>query len=169
MKMHKYIVILPIFILLLASCEKKADPTAYQKDPILADLQTKAEAMSKAVEAAQKELDGFRKELAEVKPQTGQIKFAQKRVFDAEAKITKLEQEKRYYRVAADSRVKIAKEKYKIAFKEGKPWPDTEEFATYQTLERLRNAKRSWDVKERFKEAGISIPGEEPPAKKPAH
>lgn len=169
MKMHKFIFILPFFIFFLAGCEKKADPNAYQKDPILADLKTKAEAMAKAVEAAQKELDGFKKELAEVKPQTGQIKFAQKRVFDAEAKITKLEQEKRYYRVAADSRVRIAKEKYKIAFKEGKPWPDMAEFETYQTLERLRNAKRSWDVKERFKEAGISIPGEEPPTKKPEH
>ncbi len=169
MKMHKYILILPLFILFMSGCEKKADPTAYQKDPILMDLNTKAETMAKAVEAAQKELEGFKKELAEVKPQTGQIKFAQKRVFDTEAKIIKLEQEKRYYRVAADSRVKIAKEKYKIAFKEGKPWPDMDEFETYQTLERLRNAKRSWDVKERFKEAGIDIPGEEPKAKKPEH
>ena len=96
MKLHKYLLILPLFFLLLASCEKKADPTAYQKDPILADLTAKAEAMSKAVEAAQKELEGFKKELAEVKPQTGQIKFAQKRVFDTEAKITRLEQEKRF-------------------------------------------------------------------------
>lgn len=165
--MTKITLILPIFFLFLSACEKKADPNAYKQDLILADLNSKTESASKALEAAIKELEGFKKELEEVKPQTGQIKYATKRIYETEAKITRLQQEKRYYEIAARSREKEAKKLYKVAFKEGKPWPNTEEFAEYQTEERLRTAKRSWDVKQRIKEAGISIPGEEG-AKKPA-
>lgn len=165
--MHKMKLILPLFLVFLSACEKKADPNAYKQDLILADLNAKADETSKAVEAAKKELEGFRKELAEVKPQTGQIKYASKRVYDTEAKITKLEQEKRYFELAAKAREREAKKLYKEAFKSGKPWPDSAGFEEYKTEERLRNAKRSWDVKQRMQEAGIPIPGEEG-AKKPA-
>lgn len=151
----------------MSACEKKADPTAYRQDLILSDLTSKLDAAGKAVDATQKELDGFKKELSEVKPQTGQIKFALKRVYDTDLKLRLLKQEKRYLEVSMSSREKLSKKLYMESFKAGTTWPDHKGFEEYKTEERLRHAKRSWDVKQRLRDAGIEIPGEAP-IKKPA-
>jgi len=82
-------------ILALTACNKP-DPNPELKDPIYSDLQTQLTAATQSLEAEKKKLEGFEKDLAAVVPQTGQVKYAQKRVFESQALVTKWEQEKAY-------------------------------------------------------------------------
>ncbi|ASD62089.1 hypothetical protein B9G79_00190 [Bdellovibrio bacteriovorus] len=148
--------IITLFLLTfsLIACSKP-DPNPELKDPIFNDYQSQLGATSAALESEKKGLEGFEKELAEVVPQTGQIKYAQKRVRESKEKITRLEQEKQYLELKIEARRKEAKRSYSKAFKKGETWPDPQEWASYQTEQRFRNAKKSWDVKERMKEVGL--------------
>ena len=157
--------ILSIFIitLLLVACNKP-DPNPELKDEIYADLNTQLADVGHELEAEEKQLVEHQKALSEVTPQTGQIKYAQKRVYDSEEKINKLRQEKQWLALRAEERLKYTKKEYLKAFKAGKPWPDPAEFEQYKLEMKMRKAKKEWDVKQRMQEAGLSVPG----AKKPA-
>nr|BFD61312.1 hypothetical protein CKG001_34190 [Bdellovibrio sp. CKG001]BFD64776.1 hypothetical protein BdHM001_34570 [Bdellovibrio sp. HM001] len=148
------IICLIILSLSLVACNKP-DPNPELKDPIFNDLQANAAETSQLLEAEKKNLEGFEKELSDVVPQTGQIKYAQKRVRESKERIVRLEQEKQYLELKVDARKREAKKSYSKAFKKGDPWPDPQEWDSYQTEKRLRNAKRTWDAKERMKEAGL--------------
>ncbi|WP_210415550.1 hypothetical protein [Bdellovibrio sp. NC01] len=145
-----------LILFTLAACNKP-DPNPELKDPIYSDLQTKLGAATAAVEAEKKKLEGFEKDLETVVPQTGQIKYAQKRVFESQALIVKLEQEKAYLELKIEQRKKEAAISYHKAFAKKEEWPNPKEYASYQAEEKLRTAKRTWDVKSRMKEAGVSF------------
>ncbi|WP_413559195.1 hypothetical protein [Bdellovibrio sp. HCB209] len=145
-----------LIIFTLAACSKP-DPNPELKDPIYSDLQAQVGAATAAVEAEKKKLEGFEKDLAAVVPQTGQIKYAQKRVFESQAAITRLEQQLEYLKLKVEQRQKYAQASYKKAYAKKEEWPDPKEWSSYQAEQKLRNAKRSWDVKERMKEAGVMI------------
>lgn len=157
-------IIAAIFILFALTACNKPDPNPELKDPIYSDLQTQLGAATAAVEAEKKKLEGFEKDLETTVPQTGQIKFAKKRVFESQALISKLEQEKSYLELKIEQRRRTAVTSYRKAFAKKEEWPDPKEFASYQVEQKLRRAKRSWDVKDRMKEAGISFEGSEKPA-----
>lgn len=142
----------------LIACNKP-DPNPELKDPIYQDYNSSMAAASQALEAERKALEGFEKELKEVVPQTGQIKYAQKRVNESKEKITRIEQERQYYELKIESRKREAKMSYLKAFKKGEPWPDPKEWEIYQQEKKLRTAKRVWDVNERIKEAGLANGG----------
>lgn len=143
-----------ILSLLLSACNKP-DPTPELKDPIYNDIQADLAATSAALEGELKTLEGFEKELSEVVPQTGQIKYAQKRVNESKEKINRYEQEKMYLELKLEARKKESKRSYMKSYKKGEPWPDPAEWSSYQTEKRLRNAKRSWDAKSRIQELGL--------------
>ncbi|MFM6929931.1 MAG: hypothetical protein ACKOX6_15785 [Bdellovibrio sp.] len=147
-----------LIIFTLAACNKP-DPNPELKDPIYSDLQTQLTTATQSLEAEKKKLEGFEKDLAAVVPQTGQIKYAQKRVFESQALVAKWEQEKAYLELKIEQRKLTAIKSYKKAFAKKEDWPDPKEWSSYQAEQKLRNAKRSWDVKERMKEAGISFGG----------
>lgn len=140
-----------IVALLLSSCSKP-DPNPELKDPIFADLQATLDTTAKSLETERKNLEGHEKELREAVPQTGQIKFAQKRVNETKERITRLGQEMQYLEMKIEARKRLAKKSYAESFKNGQPWPDPKEWESYSAEKRLRNAKRNWDVKERMKE-----------------
>ncbi|HEY1078955.1 MAG TPA: hypothetical protein VGE46_02625 [Bdellovibrio sp.] len=140
----------------LVAC-KKPEPNPELKDPIYTDISASLESTSKAVEAEKKTLEGHIKALADVVPQTGQIKFAQKRVDESKAKIVLLEQEKRFLELKLATRLKISRKAYNQAFKTGETWPVPAEWDAYQAEKRLRSAKRNWDVKDRIKELSEPI------------
>lgn len=145
-----------LVIFTLAACNKP-DPNPELKDPIYSDLQSQLGAATQALEAEKKKLEGFEKDLQAVVPQTGQIKYAQKRVFESQALVNKWEQEKAYLELKIEQRKLTAVKSYRKAFAKKEDWPDPKEWASYQAEQKLRNAKRSWDVKDRMKEAGISF------------
>lgn len=150
-------IIAAILIIFTLSACSKPDPNPELKDPIYSDLQAQVGAATAAVEAEKKKLEGFEKDLAAVVPQTGQIKYAQKRVFESQAAIARLEQQLEYLKLKVEQRQRYAQASYKKAYAKKEEWPDPKEWASYQAEQKLRNAKRSWDVKERMKEAGVTI------------
>lgn len=153
-----------IFLLfpLLAACNKP-DPNPELKDPVYSDLIALQGSTNQALDAEIKKLEGFKQELRDVIPQSGQIKFAQKRVYESQERITKLEQEKIYYELKIKERLSQARKSYAKSFEKKEPWPDPKEWDEYQTAKKLRNAKRAWDVKQRMSEAGIGSEVAPPP------
>lgn len=152
-------IIAAILIIFTLSACSKPDPNPELKDPIYADLQTQLGAATASLEAEKKKLEGYQKDLEGVIPQSGQIKYAQKRVFESQAAVNKFEQEKDYLTLKIEQRKKAAVISYRKAFAKKESWPDPKEFESYQAEQKLRKAKREWDVKARMKDAGISFAG----------
>lgn len=136
----------------MVSACNKPDSNPELKDPVFNDIQADLSVVSTTLEAELKNLQGFEKELAEVVPQTGQIKYARKRVNESKEKINRLEQEKIYLGLKLEARMKESKKSYLKAFKTGEAWPNPNEWESYRTEKRLRNAKRTWDAKNRIQE-----------------
>lgn len=140
-----------VLSLLVISCNKP-DPHPELKDPIYSDVTATLASTTQALEAEKKTLDEHLKALGDVVPQTGQIKYAQKRVDESRARIIFLEQEKQYLELKRTARQREARQSYTTAFKKGETWPNPAEWRAYEAEKRLRGAKRNWDVKERMKE-----------------
>ncbi|WP_413289476.1 hypothetical protein [Bdellovibrio sp. HCB337] len=166
MKM-RFLAILFIAISLLGC--KKPNPTPELADDIYLDLNTRAQSAQKELDSEKKKLEGFKKELAAVVPQTGAIKYAQKRYFESEAKIQKLVQEVKYYELKAAARKKYTKLEYMKAFNEGKSWPLPEEVDAYKTYKTVSVVPHSWNSKKRVesyeKEFGTATSASKEPPK----
>jgi hypothetical protein len=141
-----------LFLFSVLACSKP-NPNPESLDPIYADLLEMGNSTHAAVEAAKKDLEEHEKEQKDAIPQTGQNKYAQKRVEEALARINKLEQMEGYYQLKAKSRLKEDRISYLKAYKEKKPWPPPEEWESYQAEKRLRDAPKNWDAKERLEQA----------------
>lgn len=159
----RHFLLIIIFLPILIACEKPhAEPE--KLDPIYEDLGKEQAKVSAAIKATEKELEGFEKELKQVVPQTGQVKYAQKRVHDTKKKIEKLKQIEEYWKLRVESRKRWAREKYLAAYKEKKPWPQKEEWDEYVMQRKLEAAPRNWDIRERLEQSklGLSLKGEKP-------
>lgn len=128
---------------------KKPNPTPELADDIYLDLNSRAQSAQKELDSEKKKLEGFKKDLAAVVPQTGAIKYAQKRYFESEARIQKLEQEVKYFELKANARKKYTKLEYMKAFNEGKSWPLPEEVEAYKTYKVVSQTSRGWDSRKR--------------------
>lgn len=159
--MTKIFIFLSIFAALLVGCEKP-NPHPETMDPIIADIEAEIKATESALNSAKKELEGFKLDEKKVQPQTGQNKYAQKRVYETQAKIDKIDQLLQYWRLRLESRTKEARKAYLIAYKKKEPWPDPNEYKEYAIQKKLRQAPLNWDVKRRMEEAGIGIPVKAP-------
>ena len=78
-------------------------------------------------------------------PQSGQIKFANKKVFESENKITALKQQKQYFEIKVEQRKNIDRNNYLDSLKNGKTWPNKEEVEEYKTTIKLQRDKINWD------------------------
>lgn len=139
------------FCIFLISCNKP-DPNPELKDPIYTDLTVSAAALAQQLESEKKALEENRKTLLEVVPQSGQNKYAEKRVRDSSEKISKLEQEKLYLELKIEAYKTTARRSYLQAFKKGQAWPNPEDWSAYQMEKKLLSAKKTWSVKERINE-----------------
>lgn len=152
--MRLFLLLVPF---LIAACNKP-DPNPENRDEIYQELNKQIAEITHAIDAEEKQLVEHKKNLSEVVPQTGQIKFAQKRVFDSQAKIDKMKQQKNWLEIRTKERLKETRKGYLKAFKANEPWPDPKEFEEYKAQTKLRQAKRDWDVKERIKDSEPSKP-----------
>lgn len=141
--------ILLLIPFLIAACNKP-DPNPELRDNIYHELNNQLAEVTHALEAEEKTLAGHEASLKEVVPQTGQIKFAQKRVFESQAKVDKMKQEKAWLELRVKERLQETKKTYFKAFKAGKDWPDPKEFEEFEAQSKLQKAKRQWDVKARI-------------------
>jgi len=148
-----YRVLLSLFLCFLFLGCNKPDPDPEHLDPIYADLVQMTGATHSELESAKKDLEGHQKELADAVPQTGQNKYAIKRIEEVQARINKLEQLEIYYDLRAKSRLKDDRLSYLKAFNEKKPWPLPEEWEAYEAEKRLRQAPKDWNARTRMEEA----------------
>lgn len=147
MSIHQ--VILLIFAVSLGVGCNKPDPKPELKDEIYQDMLRELKSSEQNIARAQSELETHRKALSEVKPQTGQIKYAQKRVFDAERAIDQFKQQQKYWVIRSESRRDFVRKKSLEAFQKGETWVVEGELEAHLAEKRLRNARRQWDARQR--------------------
>lgn len=139
------------------------DPKPELKDAIYQDMLQQKDQTAKDLEAALKKLDGHQAELKKVVPQTGQIKFVEKRIWETQNLISSLQQQQKYWTIRLDQRRDYVRKNSLIAFNEGKAWSDPKELEAYLTEKRLRLAKLDWDTKSRrehfLRETGLASEG----------
>ncbi|MBC7372331.1 MAG: hypothetical protein H7326_12235 [Bdellovibrionaceae bacterium] len=152
------ILMLLVLYFMVMACNKP-NPNPELSDEIYSDLSSNAEAAKKDVESEKKKLEGFKKDLGAVVPQSGKIKYAQKRFFESGANLARLEQQAKFFELKAQARLKYTKLEYLKAFKDGKPWPTPEELESYKTYNLMSKKDPSWDSRKRVqayeKENGI--------------
>jgi len=116
--------ILALFLLFISSCDKK-DPHPEARDEIYTDLLLESDIANKAAEAEEKNLGAMKIELNKAVPQTGQIKYATKKVRSSEDTLNELQQRKFYFEIKAERRKAYVQQRYDESLtKGGRPWPD---------------------------------------------
>lgn len=162
MLQRSILIILSVFTLsVLIGCNKP-NPHPETLDPIYSDLVKLQKDAEGQLAARKKDLETFEVEAKAAKPQTGQIKYAMKRVNETRAEINRLSQLVDYYGIKIDSRKEYAFKEYMRAFKEKKPWPDPKEYEEYLVQRRLEKASRTWSQKQQIEAQKANL------SKKPA-
>lgn len=153
-----YLILLLQCLLFILGCEKP-DPNPHLKDPIYSDILSEITAHQSSIEAEKKQLEEHQKAAKEAKPQTGQIKFAEKRVWDSKERLAKLNQMLRYWQSRQISREIEAKESYQKAWDAKKPWPEPEEFERYKAQKKLSEVgSKEWSAKNRMESYNSTRP-----------
>lgn len=128
----------------------KPNPHPETIDPIYADLQKRAAEAQKSADEEKKIIQEHEKEMKAAKPQTGQIKYAEKRYYESKLRYDKLLQLAEYYKMRADSRIKYAQTEYLKAWNKKEPWPDPTEYKEYLITTEAQFKKRMWNANDRI-------------------
>lgn len=142
------ILVLLLITIGLFGCSKP-NPNPELSDEIYQDLQSQAGDVKKEAESEKKKLEGFKKDVEKSVPQTGEVKHAQKRYFESEMRVQKLEQLAKYFELKAEDRKRYTKAEYLKAFKAGKPWPTEEELEAYKQYKLSSKVAAGWDTRKR--------------------
>jgi hypothetical protein len=142
---HMKCLIITIILLFFSSCESK-NPNPERLDDVYLDLVAELDLASKALEAEEKHLASLIKERDMAIPQTGQIKYANKKISDSESKINSLKQQKLYFEIKIEQRIHDNKIAYEESLKkDGKPYPDKDEVALYKSVVKFQRDKLLWE------------------------
>ena len=136
-----------VFILIfstLASCNK-IDATPEISDEIYKDLQQELEVAIKGVQSEEKNLEKLELEKQKVVPQTGQIKFSQKKIFETQNTLTKLRQQTQFFEIKLEQRKNDVRGRYAESKAGGRQWPDESEIELYRSTIKLQREKLAWD------------------------
>ena len=139
----KYAVVL-IILCFFTSCNKP-DPTPETSDEIYKDLLVELDLASKGLESETKNLAKLEAEKEKVVPQTGQIKFSLKKIYETMATITKLQQQKQFFEIKLELRKNEVRGRYMEARRGGKKWPDEAEITAYQAVMKMQRDKLLWE------------------------
>lgn len=144
----KYLIftLIALFLSLsLSSCVQNIT-NPEQSDEIYKDYIIELGLVSKLLDSEEKNLTQVLVERQSVVPQTGQIKFANKKITDAEEKITILKQQKQYFEIKIDQRARLVKSRYGESLTpSGRAWPDVEELKLYRAVTKFNRDKISWE------------------------
>lgn len=143
-----------LFIAFLASffalgCNKP-EPNPETRDPLYTDYLAELDLAKKSLEAEEKTYSEHETAFKATVPQTGQIRYARKRLEESKAKIDRLKQQVTYFELKVANRLKETRKKYLIAFNSGKIWPDPKEIEEYRSVLKLRRDKIAADHNERI-------------------
>lgn len=153
---HKnfYISIIALLFLFAAGCEKP-HPHPELLDPIYSDMLKMEDEYKKAAESEKKNLEEFELALKNVVPQTGQIKYAQKRYYESLARYERMKQMELYWGVRAKSRKRSDSIEYIKAFNKKEVWPNPDEYKEYKSFKDAQKPIRPWKLEDRMAELGI--------------
>jgi hypothetical protein len=135
----------------MTACNKP-NPNPELIDPIYMDLTAQENENESFILAEKSKLEENLAALETVTPQSGRIKFVNKRIWEARASLEKLNQRKLYLKVRKESRKRAAKMEYLSAFTKGEPWPNPVDTQKYKTQRKLESASRHWNSKRRIEE-----------------
>lgn len=149
----------------------KVDPHPENRDEIYADLGSELEIATKTLEAAEKNLLLAQEEIKKAIPQTGQIKYATKKLRNAEAFLAEMKQRKIYFDIKRERRRAYVQFRYKESLSsEGRPWPDPKEIEEYRAIVKFNRDKLEWDrtkgMKKDVPRGTKSSPADENPVSK---
>lgn len=148
-----FILFLP-FILILFGCNSP-DPNPELKDPIYMDIHKQEQTTQADLKAEENALIQAQLDLSKTKPQTGQVKYAQKKVYEIESRISKIKQTLAYLEIRKKSRELYSRKSYMKSFLDKTPWPNPNEINEYKVHQRLEQAPRHWNVKQRLLDASL--------------
>ncbi len=150
MKQTLNVFFIVIFLFLTASCSKE-DPNPEKKDEIYQDLLSELDIASKSLEEEEKNLASLKKELEKAIPQTGQVKYATKKVQVSQEQVEILKQRKTFFEIKIEMRKHQVQQRYKESLrKDGRPWPDQEEITLYRSISKLNRDKLAYDRNKRM-------------------
>ncbi len=136
-------------------CDKK-DPNPELSDEIYKDLLSELDIAKKRVTDEEAQYARVKQEYEIVVPQTGQNKYAQKRVFESEQNLNTYRQQAKYFEIKLEQRKLFARERYLESFqKDGRKWPDDEEIKDYRLRLKLQRAKLDWNKKDKKEEKPV--------------
>lgn len=149
------ILLVVTFSLFLLSCNEK-EPNPELKDSIYQDMQAQEGETQKNFAEIQKKIEEARKALLESKVQTGEVKRNTRKYDDLVAQKTKFEQQLVYWKARKYERMKFVRMKALKLSKEEWVEYSKKEYEFYLSEKKLRQAKNSWDIKQRFRDSGFS-------------
>jgi hypothetical protein len=148
MKTLFYSIFFVLFSLLVGCNQPNPHPETL--DPIYSDIEKEKKEVDGAYAAEKKNLEDLQQDLLDVKPQTGQIKYAQKRILDSKERLNVLYQRKIYLQLRLETRLAQVSKDYLRAFEKGHVWPDPKEYIEYKSQKSLERAPKIWSVSERI-------------------
>lgn len=162
-------IVLLVLFLFLTSC-KKEDPNPELRDLIYQDIVAQEGDNQKTLADVEKKIEEAKKAVLDSKPQTGEVKRNTKKVFELENLRGKLKQQETFWKIRKFKRLKYIR-RAKPTYNE-EDWASKSkiEFEQYMSEKKLRQAKNSWDLKQRFRDEGLTydpiLMGEEPKVEK---
>ena len=149
-----------LFLLFFILNCSKPDPTPELKDFIYQDYIEQKGLTEKTLIEIESKIAEHEKELNEAVPQSGQSKWAKKRLFEAQANKDKLKQQIKYFEIKIIERAKYIRRANADSFSKGETLDTTKETEEYKAEKKLRSAKFTWDHKKRLEEAkgGEKVP-----------
>jgi len=150
----------------------KVDPHPENRDEIYADLGVELDIATKALEGAEKNLVAAQDEMKKAVPQTGQIKYATKKLRNAEAYLAEMKQRKIYFDIKRERRKAYVQFRYQESLKSGgRAWPDPKEIEEYKAIAKFNRDKLEWDrtkgIKKDVPRGTKSSPADENPEPAP--
>lgn len=151
---------LPLTILAIAlffslcGC-KKSDPEPEKKDFVYLSLGNEIKTAEAEVAAASIAVGEAEGEIKKVVPQTGQIKYAEKRYWEARNRLTRAEQALKAAQLKAEMRMWSVRVESLAAFHQGKELNGNNANDSYILQKALDQKSKNWSVKERRAALGL--------------
>lgn len=154
-----------VFLLFLSSC-KKEDPNPELRDQIYQDISAQESENQKTIADIEKKIEEAKKTVLESKPQTGEVRRNTRKVFELENLRAKLKQQETFWKIRRFERLKFVRRSKPNMSEEDWAIKSKTEYEQYLSEKKLRQAKNSWDLKQRFRDEGLTydpiLMGEEP-------
>lgn len=138
-----------LFIAMAVLGCNKPDPHPERADVIYQDIQSELATVRKNIDDTQKSLLEHEANLKKVVPQTGQIRYAQKRLWEARRVLDLFQQQEKYWIIREEQRRLFVRRRNLEAHQKGQKWSDERELKEYRDEKRLRQARLNWDVRKR--------------------